>query len=251
MRALVAELNAALLALTPPRIPLPPDRRADGADRTTTVFVARDGGRRSRLGCAASPWRRRGRSEAHVHTALHRGQRDRPGDRASASKRWRATKGSTRLVLETGDRHPAAWAVYERGGFTRCGAGARLSRFRFSRVLRKEDCADRMTDLTKLTICRSAQDSSAPERLRAAELTDAYLAAIDSANPDAQRLCRRDARQGARDGQGIGREARAKARAAHSKASRSASRICSAPKACTPRRAAMCSTASSRATNRP
>jgi putative acetyltransferase len=26
-----------------------------------------------------------------------------------------------RLVLETGDRHPAAWRVYERGGFTRCG----------------------------------------------------------------------------------------------------------------------------------
>jgi putative acetyltransferase len=27
----------------------------------------------------------------------------------------------SRLVLETGDRHPAAWAVYERAGFTRCG----------------------------------------------------------------------------------------------------------------------------------
>jgi putative acetyltransferase len=27
-----------------------------------------------------------------------------------------------RLVLETGDRHPAAWRLYERGGFTRCGA---------------------------------------------------------------------------------------------------------------------------------
>ena len=25
------------------------------------------------------------------------------------------------LVLETGDRHPAAWAVYEKAGFTRCG----------------------------------------------------------------------------------------------------------------------------------
>jgi putative acetyltransferase len=24
-------------------------------------------------------------------------------------------------VLETGDRHPAAWTVYERAGFTRCG----------------------------------------------------------------------------------------------------------------------------------
>ncbi len=31
-------------------------------------------------------------------------------------------EGFTRLVLETGDRHPWAWRVYERGGFTRCGA---------------------------------------------------------------------------------------------------------------------------------
>ena len=31
-------------------------------------------------------------------------------------------EGISRLVLETGDRHPAAWRVYERGGFARCGA---------------------------------------------------------------------------------------------------------------------------------
>ena len=30
-------------------------------------------------------------------------------------------EGIRRLVLETGDRHPAAWTVYERAGFTRCG----------------------------------------------------------------------------------------------------------------------------------
>ena len=30
-------------------------------------------------------------------------------------------EGLGRLVLETGDRHPAAWTVYERAGFTRCG----------------------------------------------------------------------------------------------------------------------------------
>ena len=30
-------------------------------------------------------------------------------------------EGLTRLVLETGHRHDAAWRVYERGGFTRCG----------------------------------------------------------------------------------------------------------------------------------
>ena len=30
-------------------------------------------------------------------------------------------EGFTRLVLETGHRHDAAWRVYERGGFARCG----------------------------------------------------------------------------------------------------------------------------------
>jgi putative acetyltransferase len=30
-------------------------------------------------------------------------------------------EGFKRLVLETGDRHPAAWRVYERGGFNRSG----------------------------------------------------------------------------------------------------------------------------------
>ena len=31
------------------------------------------------------------------------------------------SEGLKRLVLETGDRHHAAWKVYERAGFTRCG----------------------------------------------------------------------------------------------------------------------------------
>ena len=30
-------------------------------------------------------------------------------------------EGLKQLVLETGDRHPAAWTVYERAGFSRCG----------------------------------------------------------------------------------------------------------------------------------
>jgi putative acetyltransferase len=30
-------------------------------------------------------------------------------------------EGFARLVLETGHRHAAAWRVYERAGFTRCG----------------------------------------------------------------------------------------------------------------------------------
>jgi len=31
-------------------------------------------------------------------------------------------EGFAHLVLETGHRHPAAWRVYERAGFNRCGA---------------------------------------------------------------------------------------------------------------------------------
>jgi len=31
-------------------------------------------------------------------------------------------EGFARLVLETGHRHPAAWRVYERAGFSRCRA---------------------------------------------------------------------------------------------------------------------------------
>jgi len=31
------------------------------------------------------------------------------------------SEGLTRLVLETGDRHHAAWKVYENAGFRRCG----------------------------------------------------------------------------------------------------------------------------------
>ena len=30
-------------------------------------------------------------------------------------------EGFTHLVLETGHQHDAAWRVYERGGFERCG----------------------------------------------------------------------------------------------------------------------------------
>ncbi|HHY51592.1 MAG TPA: GNAT family N-acetyltransferase [Alphaproteobacteria bacterium] len=31
------------------------------------------------------------------------------------------SEGITRLVLETGDRHPEAWRLYESRGFVRCG----------------------------------------------------------------------------------------------------------------------------------
>ena len=50
----------------------------------------------------------------------HRGQKigARIVERVEALARQ---EGLKRLVLETGDRHPAAWTVYERAGFSRCG----------------------------------------------------------------------------------------------------------------------------------
>ena len=60
------------------------------------------------------------RGEAHVHPPLPPGDRvgGRILDRIEAFAR---AHGLTRLVLETGHVHHAAYRVYERGGFTRCG----------------------------------------------------------------------------------------------------------------------------------
>jgi putative acetyltransferase len=44
-------------------------------------------------------------------------------------------EGLRQLVLETGDRHPAAWTVYERAGFTRREPVLDYSRFEMVDVL--------------------------------------------------------------------------------------------------------------------
>ena len=44
VRALVAELNATLLELTPPRVPVPADGRADGGADTDRLHRARRSG---------------------------------------------------------------------------------------------------------------------------------------------------------------------------------------------------------------
>ena len=93
-----------------------------------------------------------------------RGQR---GRRALIVERIEALardKGITRLVLETGDRQSGRpGRVYERAGFERCGAGARLSRFRAGRSFTKRSLA-LMTDLTRLTIAAGARKAAAPRR---------------------------------------------------------------------------------------
>ena len=56
--------------------------------------------------------------QAHVHRPSHRGKKI--GAKIVEHVRLARQEGLSG-VLETGDRHPAAWAVYERAGFSRCG----------------------------------------------------------------------------------------------------------------------------------
>ena len=119
IRVLVAELNATLFELTPPEFVfhLTVEQMAE---RDTTVFIARDGD--AVVACGALKRHDGGVGEVkRMYTRpSHRGRRI----GAMIVERIEAlahAEGLTRLVLETGDRHPAAWTVYERAGFTRCG----------------------------------------------------------------------------------------------------------------------------------
>lgn len=119
VRALIRELNENLLALTPPEFcsHMSVEQMA-GPD--TTVFVARDAG--SAIACGALRRDANGVGEVkRMYTRPDyqgRGIGGRILDQVEALAR---REGFKTLVLETGDRHPAAWRVYERGGFTRCG----------------------------------------------------------------------------------------------------------------------------------
>ena len=119
VRSLIAELNAALLALTPPEYcsHLTVEQMADA---TTTVWIARDGGEAVACGALKRHADVVGEVKRMYTRPSHRGQRI----GAEIVKRIEALarrEGLKRLVLETGDRHHAAWTVYERAGFTRCG----------------------------------------------------------------------------------------------------------------------------------
>lgn len=120
VRDLIAELNKALLALTPPEFVFHMTAE-EMARPDTTVFIARDEGRA--VACGALRRHEDGIGEVkRMYTRpSHQGQG--LGGRILAEVETLARReGLTRLVLETGDRHAAAWRVYERGGFNRCGA---------------------------------------------------------------------------------------------------------------------------------
>jgi putative acetyltransferase len=120
LRGLIAELNVALLELTPPEhcYHMTPEEMAEP---DTTVFVAREGG--VAVACGALKRHDGGIGEVkRMYTKPAYQGRGIGGLILAEIENLARAEGFVRLVLETGDRHPAAWRVYERGGFTRCGA---------------------------------------------------------------------------------------------------------------------------------
>jgi putative acetyltransferase len=119
VREMVAELNEHLLSLTPPEycFHLTVEQMAE-AD--TTVWVAREGGRAVACGALKRHGVRIGEVKRMYTRPEWQGQgigRRVLGEIVSAA----IMDGLEELVLETGDRHPAAWAIYEKAGFVRCG----------------------------------------------------------------------------------------------------------------------------------
>ena len=119
VRTLIAALNEHLLTITPPEF-CSHMTVEQMADADTTVFVARDDGRA--VACGALRRHEAGVGEVKRMYTLPSYQGQGIGGRILALVEDLArAEGFSRLVLETGHRHEAAWRVYERGGFTRCG----------------------------------------------------------------------------------------------------------------------------------
>ena len=119
VRDLVAELDAYLSTLSPPEANyfLSVEQLAEPA---TTVWVARESGRAVACGALKRHSDRIGEIKRMYTRPDWQGQgigRRVLGEIVAAAM----DDGLKELVLETGDRHPAAWAIYEKAGFVRCG----------------------------------------------------------------------------------------------------------------------------------
>lgn len=119
IRVLIEELNAVLHALTPPEhcYHLTVEQMAAP---DTTIFIARHNGQAIACGALKRHGGGIGEVKRMYTRAAYRGQGVGGLIVGEIEKRARA-EGLAQLVLETGDRHPAAWRVYERAGFRRCG----------------------------------------------------------------------------------------------------------------------------------
>jgi putative acetyltransferase len=120
IRELVSQLNTFLLTLSPPEACYHMTVE-QMAEPPTTLFVARD---EQGLAVGMGALRREGGGVGEVKRMYTlpevRGQRVGSG-LLDAIIALAKAEGLTRLVLETGDRHPEAWRLYESRGFTRCG----------------------------------------------------------------------------------------------------------------------------------
>jgi putative acetyltransferase len=119
VRALIAELNTLLLELTPPEFCSHMTVEQMAAP-DTTVFIARDGGTAVACGALRRHEGSIGEVKRMYTRPSHRGRKVGAGIVGHIEALARQ-EGIDTLVLETGDRHPAAWTVYERAGFSRCG----------------------------------------------------------------------------------------------------------------------------------
>ena len=118
IRALVAELNGVLHALTPPEhcYHLTVEQMADPS---TTVFIARENG----VVVACGALKRHGDvgEVKRMYTRRTWQGRGIGGRILDGIEKLARHEALSELVLETGDRHHAAYRVYERAGFRRCG----------------------------------------------------------------------------------------------------------------------------------
>lgn len=123
VRAMVAELNAHLLPLTPPefQFQLTVEQMAEP---TVTVLVARDpAGHAVGMASLKDHGECLGEVKRMFTRAEARGRRV-GSELLRHIEALAFEKGIHRLVLETGEApgFEPAWRVYERGGFTVCGA---------------------------------------------------------------------------------------------------------------------------------
>jgi len=118
VRELIAELNDVLLALSPPEAchHLTVEQMAQP---DTTVFVVRENGKA--VACGALKRHADGIGEVkRMYTRPELQGRGIGGRILAEIESLARSEGLNRLVLETGDRHYAAWRIYERAGFARC-----------------------------------------------------------------------------------------------------------------------------------
>ena len=120
VRTLISALNAWLLERTPPEY-CSHMTVEQMADADTTVFVARDE-TGAAVACGALRRHRSGIGEVkRMYTVPARQGEGIGGRILGRIEELAREEGLSRLVLETGHVHDAAYRVYERGGFTRCG----------------------------------------------------------------------------------------------------------------------------------